>query len=120
MIFLLRTSGQLIQKVARLGLKAPPIDFQSNLTSPPKKKLLWLLPGLFYLSVGRSRFVWDGSPRGLFDVKDEPFEVFAFRMVDVDRVVGRLGELVQNTDVATGNGCCGEYGHAELFPIDGL
>lgn len=38
MIFLLRTSGQLIQKVARLGLKAPPIDFQSNLTSPPKKK----------------------------------------------------------------------------------
>ena len=89
-------------------------------TSPPKKKLLWLLPGLFYLSVGRSRFVWDGSPRGLFDVKDEPFEVFAFRMVDVDRVVGRLCELVQNTDVATGNGRCGEYGHAELFPIDGL
>ena len=41
-------------------------------------------------------------------------------MVDVDRMVGRLGELVQDADIATGNGSRREYSHAELFPIDRL
>lgn len=77
------------------------------LSPPPlKKTTLATFPGCFIFLLGASRSVWDSAPRGLFDVEDESFEVFAFRMVDVDRMVGRLGELVQNTDVATGNGCC--------------
>ena len=31
---------------------------------------------------------------GLFDIKDKPFQVFAFRVIDVHRVVGRLRQLV--------------------------
>lgn len=84
-------------------------EWLESLSFPPpplKKTTLATFPGCFIFLLGASRSVWDSAPRGLFDVEDEPFEVFAFRMVDVDRVVGRLGELVQNTDVATGNGCC--------------
>ena len=56
----------------------------------------------------------------LFYVEHQSLKVFTFRMVDVDRMVGRLGELVQDADIATGNGSRREYSHAELFPIDRL
>ena len=56
----------------------------------------------------------------LFYVEHQSLKVFTFRMVDVDRMVGRLSELVQDADIATGNGSRREYSHAELFPIDRL
>ena len=51
----------------------------------------------------------------LFDVKYESLEVFSFRMVDIDRMVGRLGELVHDAYAATALGCCREDGIAEIL-----
>ena len=58
--------------------------------------------------------------RALFDVKHQTFQILTLRMVDVNRVVGRLCELVQNTHLATGDGCCRKYGRAEQLLRYGL
>jgi hypothetical protein len=37
---------------------------------------------------------------GLFNVKDQSFEVFSFGMADVNRMVGGLRQLMENSDFA--------------------
>ena len=49
----------------------------------------------------------------LFDVEYEPFEVFSFGVVDVDGVVLRLLELVQDTHFSSADGSCGEHRQSE-------
>ena len=56
----------------------------------------------------------------LFYIKHKPFEVFPFGVVDVDGMVGRLGELVEDAYAATALGGCREYGQTELFAAHGL
>lgn len=51
----------------------------------------------------------------LFDVEHEAFEVFAFRVVNADRVVGGLRHLVQDAYVAACDGCGREDRRAEQF-----
>lgn len=46
----------------------------------------------------------------LFYIKHKPLEIFAFRMIDVYRMIGRLGELMENTHLASCLGGGGEYG----------
>ena len=41
-------------------------------------------------------------------------------MVDVDRMIGRLGELVQNPYVASRDGCCRKNRSAKQFSAHGL
>ena len=48
--------------------------------------------------------------RRLFHLQHQALEVFALGMVDVDGVVGGLVELVEDADVATALGGCGEDG----------
>ncbi len=56
----------------------------------------------------------------LFDREDEAFEVFAFGVIDVDGMVGRLCELMEYAHLASR--LCGrsEDGQAELFARNGL
>ena len=50
---------------------------------------------------------------GLLYVEHQPFEVLALGVVDVDGVVGGLGELVEDADLASGDGGGGEDRGAE-------
>ena len=56
----------------------------------------------------------------LFYVEDEAFEVFAFGVVDVDGVVGWLGELMQDAHRTTTLGGGSEDSEAELLFAYGL
>lgn len=56
----------------------------------------------------------------LFHIKHQPFEIFTFGMVDVDRMVGRLCELVQDADAAPALGGRRENRQAELLAADSL
>ena len=56
----------------------------------------------------------------LFHVQHESFQVFSFGMVDVDGVVGRLVQLMEDAHLATGRGCCCEDCRAELVFVDCL
>lgn len=56
----------------------------------------------------------------LFNVEDEAFEVFALGVVDVDGVVGGLGELVEDAHLAARLGGRREDGQPELLAADGL
>lgn len=57
---------------------------------------------------------------GLFDVKYQSFEVFAFWMIYIDRMVGGLCELMQYSHFTPALGCSREYREPELFAGDGL
>lgn len=46
----------------------------------------------------------------LLYIKHKPLKVFTFRMIDVHGVIGRLGELMENTHLASCLGGRGEYG----------
>ena len=69
-------------------------------------------------------YTWSEAPHtwrvALFNVEDEAFEVFAFGMVDVDRMVGGLGELMEDAHLAARHCSCSEDGEAELLFGDGL
>jgi len=41
----------------------------------------------------------------LFDIQHQSFKVFAFGVIDIDGVVGGLGELVEYADAAVRLGC---------------
>lgn len=56
----------------------------------------------------------------LLDVEYQSLQVFALGMVDADRVVGRLGELVQDAHAAARHGGCREDGRAEVLLADCL
>ena len=56
----------------------------------------------------------------LLNIEDKAFKVFTFGMINVDRMVGRLVQLVQNADVPAALCRCSEDGQAELIFIDGL
>ncbi len=55
-----------------------------------------------------------------FHIQHKTFEVFAFGVVDVDGVIGRLVELVEDADMTTALGRCREDGEAELLLVDSL
>ena len=57
---------------------------------------------------------------GLFYIKHQSLEVFAFGMVDVDWVVGGLGQLVQDAHLAACDGGGGKDRRAEQLFRDGL
>ena len=50
----------------------------------------------------------------LFNVQYQTLEVFTFRMVDADGMVGGLGELVQYAHSTARHGSCGKYCCAEV------
>ena len=56
----------------------------------------------------------------LFNLKNQSLEVFALGMVDIDRVVGRLMQLVQDADVTATLCCCSKHGQTELVLVDSL
>lgn len=56
----------------------------------------------------------------LFYIEDEAFKILTFGMIDVDRVVGRLMQLMQDADMAATLRRCREDSQAELVFIDGL
>lgn len=56
----------------------------------------------------------------LLNIEDKAFKVLTFGMINVDRMVGRLVQLVQNADVPAALCRCREDGQAELIFIDGL
>ena len=57
---------------------------------------------------------------GLFHLQHQSLEVFSFGMVDVDGVICRLMDLMQDSHVAPALCGCGEYGEAELVLVYGL
>ena len=56
----------------------------------------------------------------LLHIENQSLEIFAFGVVDVYRVVGRLRQLVEYAYVAAGDGCGREYGRAEQLLGDSL
>ena len=56
----------------------------------------------------------------LFYVEHQSLEVFAFRMVDVDRMVARLGELVKNAHAASALCSGGKHGVTEVLLVHHL
>ena len=55
------------------------------------------------------------SLKKLIYSQDKPFEIFAFGMKNVDRMVSGLMQLVQNPDITAGSGGGGEHRHPELL-----
>ena len=53
----------------------------------------------------------------LFYIQYQALEVLAFRMVDVYRMVARLGELVKDAHAASALGSCGKDGIAEVLLV---
>lgn len=58
--------------------------------------------------------------RRLFYVEHQSLEVFAFRMVDVDRMVARLGELVKDAHAASALCGSGKHGVTEVLLVHHL
>ena len=56
----------------------------------------------------------------LFYIEDEAFKILTFGMIDVDRVVGRLMQLMQDADMSATLRGSGEDCQAELVFIDRL
>ena len=56
----------------------------------------------------------------LFYVEHQSLEVFAFRMVDVDRMVARLGELVKDAHAASALCSGGKHGVTEVLLVHHL
>jgi hypothetical protein len=57
---------------------------------------------------------------GLFYIEYESFEILAFGVVYVHRMIGRLGKLVKDADTAPRLRCGAEHCEAELLFIDCL
>ena len=80
------------------------------------------------MSVARERHCSDEKKRPvrvsffvvLFYVEQQAFEVFPFRMVDVDRMVGRLAQAVQDPYAAPGLGRCGKHRQGKGFLVHHL
>ena len=62
----------------------------------------------------------DYAKNGSFHIKEKSFEVFPFRVIDVDRMVGRLVQAVEDAYTASGPGCRRKYGEGESFPVHHL
>lgn len=62
----------------------------------------------------------DYARNGSFHIKEKSFEVFPFRVIDVDRMVGRLVQAVEDAYTASGPGCRRKYGEGESFPVHHL
>ena len=56
----------------------------------------------------------------LFYVEHQSLEVFAFRMVDVDRMVARLGKLVKDAHAASALCSSGKHGVTEVLLVHHL
>jgi hypothetical protein len=56
----------------------------------------------------------------LFHIQDKSFQVLAFRMIDIDRMVSRLMQLVQDADTAVCLRCRREHSGPELVLVHGL
>lgn len=56
----------------------------------------------------------------LFYVEHQSLKVFTFRMIDVDRMVTRLGELVKNAHAASALCSCGKHGVTEVLLVHHL
>ena len=53
----------------------------------------------------------------LFHIQHQTLQVLALRVVDVDGMVGGLGELMQDAHLAARLGCCAEHRQAELVLV---
>ena len=56
----------------------------------------------------------------LFHIEHQPLQILTFGVIDVDRVVGGLCELMQDAHLATRLGCRTEHCQAELLFRHGL
>ena len=56
----------------------------------------------------------------LLHIEHQALQVFPFRVIDIDRMVGRLVQLVQDAHLATGQCCGGKDGIAEMLFRDHL
>ena len=53
--------------------------------------------------------------QSLLHIKHESLQVFAFRMIDVDRMIGWLMQLVQDANLSSCLGCCSKHSVAEII-----
>ena len=60
------------------------------------------------------------KPAFLFNLEHQSLEIFAFGVVDIDGVIFRLVELMQDAHETPCLGCCGEDGQSELVFVDSL
>ena len=56
----------------------------------------------------------------LFDIQNQSFQIFPFRMVDIDRMISRLCQLMQDAYTTAGLGGSTEYSQAEILFADNL
>ena len=63
---------------------------------------------------------YGGVRGGLFHIQHQAFKVLAFRMVDVDGMVGRLVQLAQDANFPLCNCSCGKDCSSELVLVDCL
>ena len=56
----------------------------------------------------------------LFYIQDQSFQIFPFGMINVYRMVCRLGQLVKNTHTAAGQSGSREHRRAEILLRDDL
>ena len=53
----------------------------------------------------------------LFYIKHQPLEVLSFRMVNIHRMVARLGKLMEDAHTTSALGCCCKDGIAEVLLV---
>ena len=57
---------------------------------------------------------------GLFHLQNQSFQVFPFGMIYIDRVIGRLCQLMQDSNLSSRYGSSAEDSQSELFLCDSL
>ena len=57
---------------------------------------------------------------GLLYIEYQALEILSFGMVDIDRMIGRLGKLMEYSHLAAALGGSAENGQSELLFIDCL
>ena len=98
------------QRICIFFAEPPPILAQQSVQGERKAKCKAFG---FAFSLFRSFF-------SLFHIEHQSFQVFPFGMVDVDGVVGRLVQLVQDAHMASALGGRCEHSQAELLFADSL
>lgn len=59
-------------------------------------------------------------PPQSLDIQKKTLQILPFRMIDIDRMVSRLVQPVENPDTPAGLGSCREYSQSESLLVDYL
>ena len=65
-------------------------------------------------------FAFVPKKRELLDLDNEPLKIFTFRVVNVNRVIGGLVELMDNSHPSSALSGGTEHGQSELILVHGL